>query len=36
VLIVPNAVAAVVISATIIVGLRYRQLPRLTEGGIDF
>jgi hypothetical protein len=25
---VPNAVAAVVISATIIVALRYRQLPQ--------
>jgi MtN3 and saliva related transmembrane protein len=35
VLVVPNAVAAVVISATIIVALRYRQLPRSTEGGID-
>jgi len=28
VLIVPNAVAAVVIAATIIVALRYRELPR--------
>jgi MtN3 and saliva related transmembrane protein len=35
VLIVPNAVAAVVIGATIIVALRYRQLPRSNEGGID-
>jgi MtN3 and saliva related transmembrane protein len=38
VLVVPNAVAAVVICATIIVALRYRryrQLPRSTEGGID-
>lgn len=35
VLIVPNAVAAVVISATIIVALRYRQLPRSNQRGID-
>jgi MtN3 and saliva related transmembrane protein len=35
VLIVPNAVAAVVISATIIVALRYRQLPRPDWGAID-
>ena len=35
VLIVPNAVAAVVISATIIVALRYRQLPRSDSGGKD-
>jgi MtN3 and saliva related transmembrane protein len=35
VLIVPNAVAAVVISATIIVALRYRRLPRSNDRGID-
>jgi MtN3 and saliva related transmembrane protein len=35
VLIVPNAVAAVVFSASIIVALRYRQLPRSNQGGID-
>jgi MtN3 and saliva related transmembrane protein len=35
VLIVPNSVAAVVISATIIVALRYRQLPRSDSDGFD-
>jgi hypothetical protein len=35
VLIVPNAVAAVVIGATILVALRYRQLPRSNDRGID-
>jgi MtN3 and saliva related transmembrane protein len=35
VLVVPNAVAAGVISATIIVALRYRQLPGSDKGGID-
>lgn len=34
-LIVPNAVAAVVIVATIMVASRYRQLPRREHGGID-
>ncbi len=32
VLIVPNAVAAVVIVATILVALRYRRLPRPDQG----
>ncbi|MDQ3380170.1 MAG: SemiSWEET family transporter [Actinomycetota bacterium] len=32
VLIVPNIVAALVISATIIVALRYRRLPRADSG----
>jgi MtN3 and saliva related transmembrane protein len=35
VLIVPNAVAAVVISASIIVAVRYRQLPQSDKRGID-
>jgi MtN3 and saliva related transmembrane protein len=35
VLIVPNAVATVVIVATIIVALRYRQVPRSHQSSID-
>ena len=35
VLIVPNTVAAIVSSATILVALRYRQLPGSAEGGPD-